>query len=943
MQSMGVILYSKKPGNGSGWPVCKPNNGGDPGGVAWADRFNWYPMTIRVTVVAVSIGSTFSGWDKYIINPSLRQPKPNYGIDFINETTDKAVPSTDQFSIYSGMSHAVDGAGDKMLITPGQDHNFRTKAGSGLLVSETQHFRAPVRPATPTFILDKVNHRTTTAVSGDYEYSSNADMSGAITGSGTTVSIPAGTTMYFRKKATPTSFKSKVQALDENSRLPIPHELLVFNDTIDFPNNTDTNGFYYFYYNADMPVDWKSPEDYYYGEIFTRYEIISEKTEEPVGLQVGFWQMLPPETGELHETMSPMGIMNGTGSVVTTQSSPYLWWKLTGGFDYTRMDLTWHMGINPWKVDPVYGDNKQIRQENASVWAERFAKWFPMKVRVTVVAVGAYQTFSGWDNYISTNPGAKKTKPNIGVDYINEQTNVVIPSTVEYSSNAGMSGAVNGIGQKLALTPGKDVYFRTKAGEGLNASDIQHLVVPARPAGPTFSIDWANEKTVQTVTTDIEYANSDQFASFSPGTGNRITVVPGQDLYFRKKASASAFRSEQYHLVSPARPAGPLVTIDYLNERTRETIVPGIEYSQSSDLENAIAGNNNTLNVTPGINLYFRAKASSSAYMSLVSMLNVPERPALPAITIDYFSETTSFVAPNLEWSVSTSMYPVNQGLGSSLNVTPGIDLYFRIKASSGQFKSDIQHLPVPVRPPAPLFTIDYVHKATAETADANMVYATQADLSDPSSGSGGQIALIPGQDLYFKQLATNSSFKTDISHLTVPSTNFLGYSGTDTVTTDKVSMYVLLVDPSYVFTLNNLQVTNATVRNLRSGNAFDVYPVAEGPVSVVIPANAVADNTFASNPVEFYYDVSTDIGENNNKDFSIYPNPSRDGVLFIHSVGKKPYSIEIYAVDGHFVRKVMFHDITSGQIDLHDLKKGLYFLRIHSEDTTGMYKVILE
>lgn len=223
MQSMGVILYSKKPGNGSGWPVCKPNNGGDPGGVAWADRFNWYPMTIRVTVVAVSTGSTFSGWDKYIIDPSRRQLTPNYGIDFINETTDKAVPSTDQFSIYSGMSHAVDGTGDKMLITPGQDHNFRTKAGAGLLVSETQHFRAPVRPATPTFVLDKINHRTTTAVSSDYEFSSHADMSGAITGSGAYVSIPAGTTMYFRKKATPTSFKSKVQELDENSRLPIPH------------------------------------------------------------------------------------------------------------------------------------------------------------------------------------------------------------------------------------------------------------------------------------------------------------------------------------------------------------------------------------------------------------------------------------------------------------------------------------------------------------------------------------------------------------------------------------------------------------------------------------------------------------------------------------------------------------------------------------------------
>jgi hypothetical protein len=942
IQSMGIILYSKKPGNGSGWPVCKSNNGGDPGGVAWNDRFNWYPITIRVTVVAVSAGSTFSGWDKYIIDPSHRQPTPAYEIDFINETTDKVVPSTDQFSIYSGMAYPVDGAGEKWPITPGQDHNFRTKAGSGLLVSETQHFRAPVRPATPGFIIDKVNHRTTTAVTSDYEYSTQADMSGAVSGSGAYVSIPAGTTMYFMKKATPTSFKSKVQALDENTRLPIPHELLVFNDTIDFPNNTDTNGFYYFYYNADMPVDWKSPEDYYNGEIFTRYEIISEKTEEIVGLQMGFWQLLPPETGKLHETMSPMGIMNGTGSVVTTQSSPYLWWKLTAGFDYTRMDLTWHMGINPWKVDPVNGDNKQIRQENTSVWAERNTKWFPMKVRVTVVAVGAYQTFSGWDNYIDTNTGNKKPTPAVGIDYINEQTNITIPVSVEYSLNAGMSGAVNGSGQKIALTPGKDVYFRTKAGDGLYASDIQHLSVPANPLAPVITINYADE-TTSVIGTTTEWSANATLLPATQGWNSAVRLTPGTDLYFRLKATSGAFKSAVQHLVVPVRPAAPGITINYINETTG-SIPSSMEWSANAPMTSSTQGQGAPLAVTPGNDLYFRSRTSSSAFRSDIQHLTVPTRPSAPAFTINYIQEKTSEpVTVNDEYSLNSDMTGATAGTNAQITVTPGTDLYFRTKATGTAFRSGIQLLDVPSVPPPPVFTINYSTGATNETAGENIAISKNAGFTGPLIGNGAVWPLEAGQDLYFKQIADNSSFGSEPSHLVVPGSNFLGYSGADTITQNKFSMYTILLDQTAAFSLDDLRVTNATVQNLRAGNVFDVYPLAKGPVSVIIPANTITNNTFASNEVVVYYNVVTGIGEYESIDFSIYPNPGKDGIIFIQTNLNIPYSVGIYSVDGKLMKTLDVYEGEHQQINLKDLQKGMYFLRINTKDRVSLHKVIIE
>jgi hypothetical protein len=787
IKTLSMTIWSSDPQA----PIGKAGEGGDAAGLAWARRFNWFPITLRVTVVAVSQGSTFSGWQKYVPDPSTQKPTPTYGIDYINETTDKVVPTTDEFSSFPTMYGAVNGSGQKMTMLPGMDSYFRTKAGNGLLQSEIQHFDIPCRPATPTFALDNINHSTTTAVSSAYEYSDFADMSDAVTGNGNSVSIPAGTIKYIRKKATVSSFKSNVQALGEFTRSAIAHEMLLFNDIINFPNSTDTNGFYYFYYNADMPVNWKSPDDYYNGQIYVRYELISEKTSTQVGLQIGIWQLLPPETGEIFETMSDIATLNGPGSIVTMNSSPSSWWKLNGGVDYTQMDLTWHFGINPWKMP----DNKQIRQENASVWAERNTYWFPMKVYVTIVAVASGHSFSGWNNYL----GVKPLLPSYTLNYQTEKTSQAIPATDEYSNSISMSPAYSGTGSAIDVTPGQNLYFRTKS-QGLNpVSDIQRLVVPARSAGPSYSVNYSAETTNESVSTSDEYSANNGMTGAITGINNKVAVTPGNDLYFRSKASSNAF-------------------------------------------------------------------------------------------------------------------------------------------------VSNISHLVVPMRPQPPVFTIDYENTSTAEAADTDIAYSIYANLSDPSYGSGTIISLVPGNDLYFKQLAGNSSFSTGISHLTVPGNNFLGYSGNDTITEDKFMLYAIMLDESMTFSLDDIQVANGTAKNLRSGNVFDVYPESKGYVSVIIPANTVANNTFASNEVVVYNNKTvTGISELNSKKINLYPNPSQDGIIQIETELKEPYTIRVFASDGHFIRNIEMAGMNTQVIDLHDLLSGIYFLKIITGGNTSVQKLIIQ
>jgi len=1000
--------------DGRGSPLAEKGKGSNDT-IAWFYRYNWYPATIRVTVVAVSAGSTFSGWDNYIINPSLRKPTPTYGVDYINETTDKVVPSTDEYCMYSNMRGAVNGTGQKMPLIPGQDANFRSKAGGGLLISEVQHFRTPCRPATPTFVLDKVNHVTTTAVGSEYEYSDNPDFSAAITGNGTPVSIPAGTTKFFRVKATSSSFKSNMQALNESSIAANPHEFVIYNGIADFPNNTDTNGFFYFYYNKDMPKNWVSPRNFKDAVVYIRYEVISEKTSAPMELNFGIWQMLPNETGKLYETTTELKLFNGPGSIAYSDVTLSQCWSLNNlSIDYTKMDSIWHFGISPWGFNTNTWAYEQIRQENPARWAERNTKWFPMKLYVTIVAVEYNQNFSGWQNYV----GIKLPSPTYTINYSTHKTNEVVPSTDEYSYSPGMSPAYSGTGVQLPLIPGQDIYFRTKAqGTNLQASYVQHVVVPVKPSIAVYAIDYTNEKTTQNVTSDVQYSTSLDFSSAAYGTGAQLTIMPGQDLYFRKPISYNSFGSDTVHLVVPARPSSPVVSIDYINENTNQSLSSTIEYSANISMSGALSCPNAKLDLVPGNNLYFRVKPTGSSFASLVTTLTVDSRPAVPAVTFSYSTENSSAVGTDLEWSEDPSLSSVTQGNGSSLAVNPGTDLYFRVKATgssfksgiqhlviasrpstpaysinyadevtnsaissnddysgnsgmtspitgansiipvypgtdlyfrtratSGSFSSLIQHLVVPQRPATPVFTIDYVNGTTNEVVGDNIEYSTHSNLSGSINGSGLFLILEPGQHLYFRQKYSSSSFKSAVSELIVPEANFLGYSGEDTIRIDRFIIYAQLVDGASSFSLDNLKVTNGSASNLRTGDVFDIFPSSEGAVTVKIPANTNPANSFASNEIKVYYKpvLSVPIVQSENY-ISIYPNPNNTGIISIQTDINSSYKIDLMSGEGKLIRQIEMNNSNNQEVNLQDLKKCIYFLKIYTNNMINIQKLVLE
>lgn len=142
----------------------------------------------------------------------------------------------------------------------------------------------------------------------------------------------------------------------------------------------------------NAPSNWKSPYDYEFGQMYERYEVISQATDRPAKLQFGFWQ----DKGA-RESLSSHTRVNGPGTISTRNSSPSTWWEKdqTKPVDFSRPGDFLHLGI------PLWSDNTKL----VTTWSPNndwvlHDQYLPMRVRATIVAVAQGSEFSGWDCWV---------------------------------------------------------------------------------------------------------------------------------------------------------------------------------------------------------------------------------------------------------------------------------------------------------------------------------------------------------------------------------------------------------------------------------------------------------------------------------------------------------------------------------------------------------------
>lgn len=771
----------------------------------WVDSANYFPMTVRATLVLVANAGSFSGWDYWLNN--IPSHMPNYSIDYANERTAEFVTSIDQYS--TDQSTWTTGTGAYVNLTPGQTVYFRDISTP----SNIQTLVVPNRLAGPSYTIDYFNEKTIENIPATVEYSTNSSMTSANAGANSKITLTPGTDLYFRFKATSSSFSSSVFHLDVQSRPSAPV----------FTLNTNT---------------------------FKTNEIVPSTTEYKTSLTS--WSA-------------------GTGVQLS----------LTPGTDV----------------------NFRYKATSSA---------FSSEIQTLVVpAIGV---------------------PSYTINFILEKTNEDGSTLDEYSTD--LASWSSGNGSKLELIPGTDLYIRRKA----DNTKMQHLVVPVRPATPAYSINYNTETTSQVIATTDEYSSEQVMNGAISGSGNTLTLIPGIDVFLRTKATNTSFASAVQHLIVPVRPLKPSFTISYTIEKTVEIVPVNVECSQNSSMSSSIAGTGASIPVTPGTNLYFRIKSSEGTFASEVFELIVPSRPDSPVVTIDYFNEKTNqSIASTIEYSDNSAMTGSSSGSGTKLIVTPGIDIYFRVKSTSVNFASSVNHVIVSERPSNPSFTIDFVNVQTNEVVPASVSYSTNENFTSSNSGSGLKLNLSPGSDIYFKKNASLSSFASGIQYLDVPARPVLISAERDSTKNYPFSMNVIFGSSVTGFSAEDILVTNGVAKNL-SVNKADIYPASKGIVTVNIPANVVDGGNFSSNTfsIEFKGEVSGVEYEKIN--IKIYPNPSSGVLYFDYSTNEK-VTISVYLMDGTLVKSI---ENSKNFIDLTDISGGTYFVKIQIGQKSVSKKIIL-
>ncbi|NJO70057.1 MAG: hypothetical protein HC830_12935 [Bacteroidetes bacterium] len=207
---------------------------------------------------------------------------------------------------------------------------------------------------------------------------------------------------------------------------------------------------------------------------------------------------------------------------------------------------------------------------------------------------------------------------------------------------------------------------------------------------------------------------------------------------------------------------------------TNKPVDSGDEYSLNADMSGAVSGTGVAIPLTAGVDVYFRTKATSSSFISKIQRLEVegaPTAPAAPSYEVNYINKRTNKVVPNTEeYSENSDMSSATTGSGAYVTVTPGTNLYFRVKAANGQPASDIFELVVPDKPAAPAaFSINFQNETTQGNVPNTMEYSTSSNFSNAVTGSNTVVNVQPGTTLYIRYKATSNAFESEVRQLAVP------------------------------------------------------------------------------------------------------------------------------------------------------------------------------
>ena len=270
-----------------------------------------------------------------------------------------------------------------------------------------------------------------------------------------------------------------------------------------------------------------------------------------------------------------------------------------------------------------------------------------------------------------------------------------------------------------------------------------------------------------------------------------------------------------------------------------------------------------------------------------------------------------------------------SEGTTTNVEFIPG-DVEIREIANTDNYRL----LTTLTTPDAPEITINFINETTNENITSDIMYSY--DLVDVFYGNGSPLELTPGEIVYFKYIATETDLASNIQNLTVPTRP---NAPTDPVVNDDENLFGWTNNSSfpnatdYEYTIN--AGTNWFDCNSNPIYVGDIY-IPAGDVQVRIIA--ITNTNFKSDELmsDMNFTNSTNI-ENTDNNISIYPNPTSN---FIEITAENICSIKIIDISGKIIYSFETTD-NSTTIDLSKFEKGIYFVKISTDNSTYSKKII--
>lgn len=732
----------------------------------------------------------------------LRPASPVHTIDYVGEQTFEVIGANEAYSSDAFVNDRNEGNGDRLDLSPGNSVWFSYLATASSFRSDMMKMEVKARPAKPVFTVNYAKMETLELILDNVEFATDAEYSiNYGVGTNKSIALVGGTNYWFRVRGS----NENEQFRSESSQLlvaPIPtapqyaidylnektiqevSETIEYSENASFTQNVKRGigAIIAVVPGTDLWFRVAQTKNNPQGEM--SHLVIPKRPIAPVH-SIDYENENTFETVATNEVYSSDAFVNdshaGTGDRLDLIPGTDIWFSYPARENSFCSDKV-KLEVKARPAKPIFTVNyelmktyeivpKTIEYASNAIFTKDYGVGSEVVIPLTTdfsywfreMASNTFEQFHG-ESYkldVTSTPAA----PEYSIDYLNEQTAQEIPENVEYAENAAFTQNVQrGTNEKLDLEPGKDMWFRIASTDNNPVGIIYHLDVPTRPISPSHTIDYINEQTFELVAANEAYSSDGFVNDVKDGTGDQLTISPGNAIWFTYPATASSFRSDIMKMEVKDRPNKPHFTIDYAKMETSDNVGETIEYANDKAYTYGYGlGMGQALSLKDGISYWFRVKASNTSeeFHSESFRLDVSPIPAAPRFTIDYLNEQTAEEIPkSVEYSENASFTQnVQRGLGAMISVSPGVDLWFRVAQTENSPSGSISHLVVPQRPDVPVHSIDYESEQTFEIVAAKEAYSTDAFVSNINEGRGDYLKLNPGDALWFFYPSTVNSF----------------------------------------------------------------------------------------------------------------------------------------------------------------------------------------